>query len=632
MTDSVEARWERHNEAGKRLLGAAEFAAAEQAFIAAIREATLLGADNERLATSLSHLGQLKTRQKEFAQAEALFRRALAIRERVLGKDHPSLIPAINNLASVQAAAGNVAQAEPLFRRALELNDRAFGQQHASAAAPLNSLARILFRRNDYAAAAPLLTRLLAIKEEALGANHPEVAAILTSLARVRTAEGDHAAAEQLARRALAIREQTESANSPVIATSLDTLAEVCDARGKSDDALQLRARAQAIRGPAAAAAAPVSNPAPRPPEHGADRKLTPPFVRQVSRAPRRTPPPRDSLPWVQPPAPVAPSAPTTYRASVAPAAPVAPLSASASVAPLPASASIAPLAAATPPAPVAPRSGRVSPDLGIRRTSAPVFAPTTMSTTGSMSAIMVPLGAADIFTSQSATASRSSSTAELAQRPQAEHPADPEPARGTARAVTADVMDEPRPRPAFVSAADRSDGAAETSFRIRRAGLRMPQWLSDPRRPWLKAVAGTSVLVILGASAWALTQHASTARAEPPVSPIVQSEQGATLAPAPPVANPEPSVPTEADRMATATMPQQHSAAPRAPETHAAVTHAASDSHGSTGNGDSIIVPSLPKIRNVDKVTNAIGERAATRADSLGRAVTIKPPTFGKP
>ena len=626
MTDSVEARWERHNEAGKRLLGAGEFAAAEQAFIAAVREATLLGADNERLATSLSHLGQLKTRQKEFAQAEALFRRALAIRERVLGKDHPSLIPAINNLASVQAAAGNVTQAEPLFRRALELNDRAFGEQHASAAAPLNSLARILFRRNDYAAAAPLLTRLLAIKEEALGANHPEVAAILTSLARVRTAEGDHAAAEQLARRALAIREQTESANSPVVATSLDVLAEVCAARGKPDDAMQFRARAQTIRGPGAAAAAPVPGPAPRPPDQGHDRKLTPPFVRQVSRAPRRTPPPRDSLPWVQPPAPVAPSAPTTYRASVAPAAPVAPLSGSPAVTPLPAAAPLAPLA------PLAPRTLRQSPELGIRRTSAPVFAPTTMSTTGSMSAIMVPLGAADIFTSQGATGSRSSSTAELAQRHRAEHPADAEPAGATASAALADVMADSAPRQAFVSAAELSDGASEPSFRIRRTGLRMPQWLSDPRRPWLKAVAGTSVLVILGASAWALSPHASTARAETPGTPMVQSEQGATLAPAPPVANLAPSVPTEADRMATATMPPQHSDAPRTSESHTTAAHAASDSHAAKGGGDSIIVPSLPKLRNVDRVTNAIGERATNRADSLGRAVTIKPPTFGKP
>jgi len=626
MTDSVEARWERHNEAGKRLLGAGEFAAAEQAFIAAVREATLLGADNERLATSLSHLGQLKTRQKEFAQAEALFRRALAIRERVLGKDHPSLIPAINNLASVQAAAGNVAQAEPLFRRALELNDRAFGEQSAAAAAPLNSLARLLFRRNDYAAAAPLLTRLLAIKEEALGANHPEVAAILTSLARVRTAEGDHAAAEQLARRALAIREQTESANSPVIATSLDALAEVCAARGKPDEAMQLRVRAQAIRGPAGVAAPGVESLPARAPEPVADRKLTPPFVRQVSRAPRRTPPPRDSLPWVQPTAPVAPSAPTTYRASVAPAAPVAPLSTSASLAPP------APLAASAPPAPAAPRGARMSPELGTRRTSAPVFAPTTMSTTGSMSAIMVPLGAADIFTSQGAMASRSSSTAELAQHAHVEHQPAPAPVRAAATAAAVDEMERPVREHTADAIADSSDRGAEPSFRFRRTGWRAPQWLSDPRRPWLKAMAGTSVLVILGASAWALTPHASSAHAVTPTTSTVQSEQGATLAPAPQPAAPEPSVPTEADRMATATMPQQHPDAPRSAEAHPGATHAASDSHADRGDADSVVLPQLPKIRNVDKVTNAIGERATNRVDSLSRTVTIKPPTFGKP
>src|SRR5574340_274886 len=124
MNDTVLARWERHNEAGKRLLGAGELAAAEQAFIAAIREATLLGADNERLATSLSHLGQIKFRERDLSQAEALLRRSLAIRERTLGDDHASLIPAINNLASVTAAAGELSSAEPLFRRALALSDR----------------------------------------------------------------------------------------------------------------------------------------------------------------------------------------------------------------------------------------------------------------------------------------------------------------------------------------------------------------------------------------------------------------------------------------------------------------------------------------------------------------------------
>ncbi|MGH7632761.1 MAG: hypothetical protein ACRENC_03460 [Gemmatimonadaceae bacterium] len=248
------------------------------------------------------------------------------------------------------------------------------------------------------------------------------------------------------------------------------------------------------------------------------------------------------------------------------------------------------------------------------------------------MSAIMVPLGAADIFMSQGATASRSSSTAELAQYPRAEHPVATGAVSAAATAVTADAMGDPAPRHSSVSAADMTDGATERSFRIRRSGLRMPQWLSDPRRPWLKAVAGTSVLVILGASAWALTQHASAAHAETPGTTMVQREQGATLAPAPQVAAPEPSVPTEADRMATAVMPQQHGAAPRPSDAHPSATHAPADSHATKGDVDSLVLPQLPKIRNVDKVTNAIGERATNRADSLGRTVTIKPPAFGKP
>ena len=83
---------------------------------------------------------------------------------------------------------------------------------------------------------------------------------------------------------------------------------------------------------------------------------------------------------------------------------------------------------------------------------------------------------------------------------------------------------------------------------------------------------------------------------------------------------------------MATATMPQQHPDAPRSAEAHPGATHAASDSHADRGDADSVVLPQLPKIRNVDKVTNAIGERATNRVDSLSRTVTIKPPTFGKP
>jgi hypothetical protein len=63
MTDSIESRWEAHNEAGRRYFSQGDFPNAEQAFVAAIREATALGGDNVRLASSLSNLGQLKYKQ-----------------------------------------------------------------------------------------------------------------------------------------------------------------------------------------------------------------------------------------------------------------------------------------------------------------------------------------------------------------------------------------------------------------------------------------------------------------------------------------------------------------------------------------------------------------------------------------
>ena len=92
MNDTIETRWEQQNEAGRLSFTDGDYARAEQSFLAAIREATQLGADNVRLASSLSNLGQLKYKQKDFAQAEALFHRALAIRERVLGPEHFGLV------------------------------------------------------------------------------------------------------------------------------------------------------------------------------------------------------------------------------------------------------------------------------------------------------------------------------------------------------------------------------------------------------------------------------------------------------------------------------------------------------------------------------------------------------------
>src|SRR3954468_2498447 len=134
MNDTIETRWEQENEAGRLSFTDGDFARAEQSFLAAIREATKLGADNVRLASSLSNLGQLKYKQKDFAQAEALFHRALAIRERVLGPEHFGLVQNINNLAALHYARNELDQAEPLFQRALGISQQHLGESHPDVA------------------------------------------------------------------------------------------------------------------------------------------------------------------------------------------------------------------------------------------------------------------------------------------------------------------------------------------------------------------------------------------------------------------------------------------------------------------------------------------------------------------
>lgn len=247
MSQTIEARWEQHNEAGRRYFGEGDAIRAEQAFTSAIREAAALGPESLQLASSLSNLGQLKYRQRDFDKAEALFRRSLAIREHALGPDHYGLVQSINNLAALHYAREEFDAAETLFQRALVLSERHFEGDQPDVAVSLNNLARLYFRRNNYEAAAPLLMRLLSIKERAQGSNDPEVAVIVTSLAKVRMAGGEYDAAEQLARRALLIRERTPGPSHQALAASIELLADVCAARGKTDEAARLRARQRTL-------------------------------------------------------------------------------------------------------------------------------------------------------------------------------------------------------------------------------------------------------------------------------------------------------------------------------------------------------------------------------------------------
>lgn len=567
MTETVETRWEGHNENGRRAFTQGDYAQAEQSFIAAIREATLLGADNARLATSLSNLAQLKYRQKDLAQAEALFRRSLAIRERMLGGDHVGLVQNINNLAALHYTRGELAQAEPLFRRALEISEKTLGESHPDVAVTLSNLARLYFRKNDFTSAAPLLLRLLSIKEHALGANHPEVAAIVASLAKVRAAEGNLDAAEQLARRALASRESTAKADDPSLAPSIEALAEVLAARGNHDEERQLRDRAARLRGQSPNAAPPAPTP-PAPAPNGARKSGG---TARTERTEPRTGPMRESvtktttLPWIE-----APTSPALRR----------PLPPKPPEHPMPASPAFAAVAS-----PVAPDVTRFTPPaVSHVETAAPRAASTAWE--------------------------------------QVHHQTR---AESHEQAI--------------------ADTAAENTEEL-------AEWTPAPRRNWVKVFATVAALIVIGAAGWAFFVERPAADDASTVSATAGSValRAKATQHKPAHTGAASQAAQESSPSADPVRPTEHASEPhssgeqstadakpgetKSPDTKSPDSKARAESHTSrtaASDGAAPPVAELPKI-DVNAVTRNMTEKAKERVDSVGRTITVKPPTFDKP
>jgi tetratricopeptide (TPR) repeat protein len=221
------------NNWGTSLFDAGDYAGAEPLFrrALAIRERTL-PQDHGDTAGSLSTLAWLVQNRGDYTAAEALYRRGLAMAERALGPEDPGTALALNNLAGMLRLKGDYAGAEPLCRRALAINEEAFGPVHPYTALMLHNLAGVLQSKGDNAGAEPLYRRALAIRETVLGPEHPDTVLTLNNLAGVLRSKGDYAGAEPLQRRVLAVAEKVLGPDHPFTALSLNNIAELLASRG----------------------------------------------------------------------------------------------------------------------------------------------------------------------------------------------------------------------------------------------------------------------------------------------------------------------------------------------------------------------------------------------------------------
>jgi tetratricopeptide (TPR) repeat protein/cellulose biosynthesis protein BcsQ len=169
------------------------------------------GDDHVDTAASLHYLGYLYRCQWQYAKANSHYERALVIRERK--PDDPATAKTLDHLGGSYFFSGRYDEADRLLSRSLAIREKAFGPEHLETATSLNILGWLHIDQGRYAEAHAELERALEIREKALGRNHPVTARTQHNLAKLLAAEGRYDDAEPLFVHALAIHEKTFGAD-----------------------------------------------------------------------------------------------------------------------------------------------------------------------------------------------------------------------------------------------------------------------------------------------------------------------------------------------------------------------------------------------------------------------------------
>jgi len=163
-----------------------------------------LGRDHTSTLATVNNLGILYWNQGRLAEAEAMYDRALAGREKALGRDHTSTLETVNNLGILYWQQGRLAEAEAMYDRALAGTEKALGRDHTTTLETVNNLGLLYWNQGRLAEAEAMYDRALAGREKVLGYDHRTTSDTIYNLGLLYREQGNVAkAATQFERAAL---------------------------------------------------------------------------------------------------------------------------------------------------------------------------------------------------------------------------------------------------------------------------------------------------------------------------------------------------------------------------------------------------------------------------------------------
>jgi tetratricopeptide (TPR) repeat protein len=236
---------------GDVLTRQAQLDAAEQVYREAIRVDSLRPKDPQsrmQLATSLYGFGVLLARQGRYEEAQKNLRDALARQQAIYGPVHPDVARTLKDLAQAVVDGGDPNAALPLMQSAVAMQRQLRGNEpHPDLAEALNDLALLYETRGDYEQAEKSFLESLAMERQLLGDKHPQIASTLENLASTFQDKGDLERAEPLYRQSLAMWRAVLGDTHPEVAMALHNLATLQYDRGKTREALANQRESLAI-------------------------------------------------------------------------------------------------------------------------------------------------------------------------------------------------------------------------------------------------------------------------------------------------------------------------------------------------------------------------------------------------
>jgi CHAT domain-containing protein len=199
------------------------------------------------IAASLHYLGAMRWNLGDLPGARHLIVQALELREKVEGVNSEPVAAELNTLGVLSYALRDEKAAMTLFDRAQAIWERSLGEGHPNVARTLTNKARLLSDAGEQERARRLLLQALRIRTQAFGADYYLTARSLADLARVDVETGDYSGAEDLFLRALEIQRKDPEARGPELAATLDDLAALALAEGDPRRAITLALQGEAL-------------------------------------------------------------------------------------------------------------------------------------------------------------------------------------------------------------------------------------------------------------------------------------------------------------------------------------------------------------------------------------------------